>query len=496
MGTQFYTLPVFLTPLLPMRIDTFIPESHKIPSALRSALDINTALYVRDSRVADLGISRYIIRVLEHWSSQFEDFETFYRDLPFGSRIIIEEIVADVRKVRVQIVKTHYLEKQLLSWATLNEMWDLVPSNTPPLINITDVHVLKQLHDSVSLVLVDGKKCILKALTSYPKYLYHELRDLLTLPPHRNMVSRPLHLVTKRVRFGAKIAVVGFTLKYHEKGTLRDELPLRRIHGLLAMEDHLKWAVQLTDALIHIRDAGKFYCDLRLDNVVLDESDDLVMIDFEARGVALGASAPEINYREYIYTLAMENEEDDYPLQKERFVRLYEKMVRGRNIAKPSERYKNPPHGYSVPWLCLDEREREAAEVYMLGRVLWCIFEGVGSPEKTAMVQHRREDELEFPQWSRTPEKVRKLIEKCIQFDGEDYRALPVVRRGNKILLRGGGESQPSEVREVAMKWWQAELDRAEAFLNQEITANHSLDFGRPILDELLLELRNFERLD
>ena len=500
MGTQFYAIPAFLNPINPIRIDVVIPGSNNIAPEFRNLLDVHTAIYLRDGRVASLGISRYIVRVLEHWMNQFQDFKVFYNELPFGSRIVLENIAADIKDVRLQVIKTHFLERQLLSSGSLQRIWGF-SSPWPELADIAEVHLLRQLHDSVSLIQLRNQRYILKALTSHPKYLYHELKVLLTLPSHPNIISRPVHLVTKQCRFGGKIAVIGFTLHYHEKGTLRDCLSLQRTQNSLHFHDQLKWAIQLTEALRCIRNEGNFYCDLRLDNVVLNDDDGVVLIDFEARGVAFSASAPEINYLEYIHSAATDGDNEPYPSgSRERYKQLYGRMTQGGSIPRPGDSYRNPRHGYSVPWLCLDEKEREAAEVYMLGRVLWCIFEGVGSPEKTALVRHLREDELEFPQWNRTPENIRHLIERCTRFGKGYYNSLPVTRSGKLLVIRGAEQRHGSNVvQEVARRWWQTEFELAEAFLEQrlrrEAAADH-IPFGRPGLDDVLLELKDMQEGD
>jgi serine/threonine protein kinase len=496
LGTQFYALPVFLDLNNPIRIDVFIPESRNIAPGFRDLLSVHTAIYLRDARVASLAVSHYIVRVLDHWTNQFEDFKFFYNELPFGSRIILENITANIKDVRLQVAKTHFLERQLLSCESLQKMWGF-PSPWPDLVDISEVHLLRQLHDSVSVVRLRNQKYIFKALTSHPKYLYHELKVLLTGSSHPNIISRPEHLILKQCKFGGKIAVIGFTIHYHEKGTLRDCLSFRRVHNSLTLHDQFKWAIQITEALRCIRDAENFYCDLRLDNIVLDEHDDAVLIDFEARGVAFSASAPEINYLEYIHSVAKDADAESFASETtEKYRQLYGRMIHGRSIPMSGESYKNPRHGYSVPWQCLDEKEREAAEVYMLGRVFWCIFEGVGSPEKTAMVQHLDENELEFPQWDRTPEQIRDLIGRCTQFkEKQYYKKLPVIRSGKLLVIRGAEHIRdPTEVQKVARLWWQNELKSAEHFLEHRLRRGAVADavpFGRPGLDDLLLQLRS-----
>lgn len=500
MGTQFYTVPIFLRHPVPMRIDTFIPERKEIPPTLQAVLDIGSAFYTRDVRVAQLGIARYIVRVLDHWSGQISDFAAFYTNLPFGSRIVFHNIEADIRSVRIQILHTHFLERQLLSVGSLQAMWKLPSDSWPAVTDISKVTLVQQLHDSVSLVKYAGQTRIMKSLTSSPKYLYHELRVLLTMSPHPNIISKPSHLIVKQCNFGSKIAVVGFILDYHSGGTLRDVLPLRRTLGThsLRLQDQVVWSTQLTEALIHIRDEGVMYCDLRLDNIVLgSKSDRIVMIDFEGRGVGTFMSAPEITFIEHIHSLARESEENVGQVELNRYKRLRDGYMRGCSMPTPTEMYRNPRHGYCVSWLCLSEKEREAAQVYMLGKVLWGIFEGVGSPEKGVMVEHLREDALEYPEWRNAPEIIRELVNACCSC-GRRYEKFPLVRKGQLLCMRNTDATETAEqVRAAAIGWWKAEVREAEEFLKQRTADASRVEHvfsARPRLEDVLFVLRSFNK--
>jgi len=495
MGTQFYTVPIFLGRPVPMRIDTFIPERKDIPADLQEILDIGPAFYTRDNRVARLGIARYIVRVLDRWSRQVPDFEALYNSLPFGSRIVLQNVEREIRSVKVQILQTHFLERQLLSIESLQAMWNIPSDSWPEATDISNIALVEQLHDSVSLVKYAGQTRIMKSLTSSPKYLYHELKVLLTMSPHRCIISRPSHLIVKRCNFGSKLAVVGFILDYYSGGALRDALSWRRTHRCLQLQDQVEWSIQLTEALIHIRDNGIMYCDLRLDNIVLNGNDDgIVMIDFEARGVGTFLSAPEVTYLEYINFLA--NEPNDYMAQSERdhFKRLHEIVTSGRSLSQSGETYRNPRHGYCHSWLCIGEDEREAAQVCMLGKVIWGIFEGVGSPEKGLLVEHLREDVLEYPEWRSTPLAIRDLINACCT-SWRPYKKFPLAKTGQLVRLRNSdGAETREQVRDAAGRWWKTELQNAEKFIAQRAGAASTLISTRPKLEEVLLFLKSFEK--
>lgn len=502
MGTQFFTVPLFFTgKLIPIRIDTFIPESSKCPPRLRRMLELDAAFHIKDVRVARLGISRHVLRTLEHWSSKNPDLEIMYSKLPFGSRIVFENLATDIRDIRICIMPNHNLERQLLSFDSLQSLWNLSAAAWPKIIDIGRIRLCRQLHDSVSLVQVldsqGPQMMVLKALTSYPKYLYHELRILLTLPPHPNIISRPRHIITKKCSFGGKTAILGFTMLYHPAGTLRDILPFRSIHGNLRVADQLKWAIQLTSALIHIYDHGRFYSDLRLDNILLSDNDDLVLVDFEQRGVWCAFGSPELNYLDYVFMLATDS--NVAVAVREKYEALLKGSIPGYK-ALLGERYSNSEQGYFVPWSGLSGSEQEATIVFMLGRVLWCIFEGQSCPEVAVFASYSFESELEFPAFRNTPSKMRELIRQCTsgrEITDSWYKG-GVVRKGNRLALRTGDRKEGRKaVQAEATRWWKRELQEAETFLETRLAENAE-DIGaalnqRPNLNEVLEMLQNFQ---
>lgn len=463
-----------------------------------------------DSRDSDGGGSN---------GAKFAPFEAMYRALPFGSRIVFENLTLDVGRIGVHVAPTHYLERQLRSVANLSALWageEAVLEALPPQVSLGDVQVLDQLHDSVCVVLIpslpgeDGRRpWILKALTSYSKYLYHELHLLLRLEPHPNIIARPAHLVTKRCRFGSKTAVVGFTVELHAPGSLRDAVPLLQAHGIISLATRLRWAGQLASALSHIRTRARtYYPDLRLDNVVMSDAGDAVMVDFEQRGVWCEFAAPEVNAVEYVRLLAVD---DEIPAEvRERYAEMLRDLLlrpagikslegiataaggdallvcpgpereeyvgegdsgqgswgfEGAGDAAVGATGAGNGGGYNIPWQCLNPAEQEAAEVYMLGRVLWCLFEGVCAPQVGAIWQsYRRESDLEFPSFRITPPPVRALIDECTRGRREPLSRL-VVRRGKRLVMRSTGEEDAAKVQTTASNWWAEEVEVAETYL-------------------------------
>jgi hypothetical protein len=507
LGTQFYTVPIFILGLAPMRIDTFIPELSTIAPEIREVLQADTAFHRQDARVSWLGISRYILRTLELWTSSIPDFKTFYTSLPFGSRILFENISTDIRQVRIRVVQTYALERKLLSLAQLKSLWGLPENSFPPTLDISEVQFIRQMHDSVSLVSVPSPGfgrdlVILKSLTSFPRWLYHELRVLLNMPTHPNIIGRPLYLITKICQFGSKRAVLGFTTRYHSGGSLQDAVPLLRAQGKLELAMQFKWALQLTSALIHVREnARTFYSDLRMENLVLSQpGNDIVMVDFEQRGVWAQFPAPEISYLDAIYSLANSTV---IPVRAQEKYKQLTKRYMGDTVPALSESYHNPEQGYCAPWIAMAREEQEAGMAYMLARVLWCIFEGLSCPEQPVWCSYEWEADLEFMEFRRSPVGVMRLIDECTKGRKELEDRFPAARKGNRFVLMQGrwrsgvldedcvGEGTVNEVRDEAMRWWKKELSDAEEFLEKrekgELNGRWKEYLKRPKLKDILV---------
>uniref|UniRef100_A0A8H7NA00 Protein kinase domain-containing protein n=1 Tax=Bionectria ochroleuca TaxID=29856 RepID=A0A8H7NA00_BIOOC len=445
-GGQFYAVPLFLDPMRPLRVDVFIPEPSKLPLNIRELLDVDVTFHTRDKeRISRLGLTRHVLRILQFWVTSMEDPRKIYKNLPFGSRIVLQNIPINISQANIIVAPSHALEMQLLSVPELEAFWG-PDIRLPPCVDIGEVAYMSQLHDSVCLVSIGGRVWIFKALTSYPKYLYHELRQLLKISPHPNIVSQPAHLVTKKCSFGGKTAVLGFTLEYHPPGSLRDLIPFLQLHGNVGLQDKVKWAVELSSALVHLRENSKtFYPDLRLDNIVLSADGSVVMVDFEQRGVWCEFAAPEVNAIEYIRLLAIDQEIPESA--SAHYSQLLSKMLPRWEDMGQGEDYRWPSDGYNIPWSCLTQKEQESCEVYMLGRVLWCIFEAKSAPQRAAAwLSYRWEPIVEFPDYTgRTPGPLRDLIDRCTR-GRRPGLSKHIVREGNQLVLRrleGTGMSTP-----------------------------------------------------
>jgi hypothetical protein len=517
-GIRFFTSPDFAVGRPPLRIDTWIPDPSAYSPALRASLQSSYAVLIRDESISALGISQYILKALEVWSSSQHDFESKYSSMPFGSRIVFENISASISNVRIHLIPDYGIEHRWLSMEKLQLQWQLPETAWPEVVDWGDLQWEYQLHDSISLVRIKSSKhgsgtFVFKALTTDSTVLYHELKLLLTTPPHPNIISKPLYIVTKKCRFGGKHGVCGFILEYHSSGTLsralesRRESRLDRPPSLGDFENEFRWAKQITSALIHIKESSPdgFYSDLRPNNTVMAQRQhdgrslkDAVLVDFEQRGNWYSWSPPEINYLQYLeWILSSPTDllDGDHHIRA-RCTKLLNEYVAASlsdtevlslspNASSHEARYERD---LRLPWLLLRApHEREAAQVYMLGKMLWCLFEGFGFLNDNLLdlqyVKDEGEDDarLWFPAFKRTPEGggLRECIKRCTAGATEWMGREPsgIVRKGTKLYARGraGEEGQEKEqarkaAQDAARQWWMDELVSMERFLKARIS--------------------------
>ena len=458
------------------------------------------------------------------------DFETLYLSLPFGSQIIVPELTLDPAATAstIHLLPNYTVEQAMIPLPALRQLW---PSSItyPPTIDTTSLTFHSQLHEAITLVTIasspdPSRKYVFKSLLRDQKYLYNELKMLLTLPHHPNLVSRPLYIVTHKCRFGGKRGVAGFILEYYPLGSLASHLSSPSFcDNNSSLPDRFRWARQIAEALIHVNDAGGFYPDLKPDNVVLRQKKggeiDAVLLDLEQRGGWFSWSPPEVGYVEYIEILASRAPDEN---TRDEMTALLKGYIPHWTPPLQEERYRAAVSGgFSAPWLALARLRREGgalgtlldkAQSFMLGKLLWCIFEGravVRCGIDHELLRDADPGSFAFPQFRETPGRVRGLIRACTAGVAEwKGRGRGVVLRGGKLVPASwdgkGAEPDAGEVREVAREWWTSEVEAAKEFLG-EITGVNNGNRGasrgvlgdamqRPLLSDVLAELKRVER--
>ena len=173
----------------------------------------------------------------------------------------------------------------------------------------------------------------------------------------------------------------------------------------------------MTSALNHIQKSSVgFYPNLKLNNIVISVRHkgelDAVLINFEQRLGPSSWSPPEVHYASYIAHLVSFSPHED---EKAKFTRLLESATPDWKKRSKSSRYENTPDGYCFPWSASTRKQREAAQVVMLGKLLWCIFENTPTLNTSLTIDAFREDDtdISFPAFRHTPQSLRDCIKRC-----------------------------------------------------------------------------------
>jgi hypothetical protein len=498
-GTRFFAIPLFVQPVRPLRTDVCILDPNNLPLDWRHELQTSSLCYTANPDPKHPLIQR-LLCVLECWTVREKELAHNIINLPFASRIIINNLFINPCPTP-EFDRNDRLEKQWLSLDSLKELWrdDVADTAYPPTLDLLDLELDQQLQDSITLVRSSTQpelgQLIFKSSTNGTHFLYHELQTLLSIPAHDNVLGPPLFIVTKKCHFGGKVGVCGFILPYYSLGSLRANIPRLRNVGLQTV---LGIAIQVCSALVHLKDSRGIYCsDLRPDNVILyrdqHEEECALLIDFEQRGNWYTWSPPEIYHLEHLQGLIGST---SVPNQQKRD---YKKILRNANcepkVLTVEHKYQPRPSGANGAWNSLSLDQQESATVYMFGKLLWCLFEGVSRVSSSDVVWSTGpdpDDALEFPRFQRTPECLRAIIMDCTKGAPEHERRFSaVVRKGDVISLRSSpppGCDLGSGVLGPSKKWWQEELKRSEEFLRKDRTSGPL--FSRPRLVEVLEKLQ------
>lgn len=527
-GRQFYVVPTTLIPdLIPLRIDVYTPDQEQHPEELRDVLQSSFSVCMRHPRLSGLGISRHLCRALDFHCGRDSDFMRDYHRLPFGSKLVFENIAADVRAMRLTIVPTYDLERQFLSVKSIQKLWEgeLPIENWPETIDISRLRLKNQLHDSVSLVTIKnesselgGEDLIFKSSTNGPTFIYHELKFLLTKFSHANMMKVPIYVVTKRSSFGGKHGMCGFVLPYYRLGSIRDILPQRALSASLTLRQQLRWSKQIVSSLIYIREVAEtFYSDLRPDNVLLSDSEvdddhEIILCDFEQRGNWHEWCAPEV-----LYSMYADNIRNNPAVAAPSFLSQNFERQSWHNdlmsILSNTQSLRPGPHGSNPAWFSLSTSTQEKAQVFSLGLFLYCIFEGMSNPRVSLANAWPCEPHLSFPKFRSTPTFMREIIRKCTA-DAPEWESPCTTTindagpcRGQYGVDRVDGRLYPGhhvdmikitdDISEVISQsvfgWWESEISRARAFFERRDWHTGDIGKNRPTLRGVLFMLNDAE---
>lgn len=237
--------------------------------------------------------------------------------------------------------------------------------------------------------------------------LNEELMVLCTMPPHPNIIPRPLILVTTPT---SPERICGFLQPFRTKQTISVQIGLANKKRLrIPPLTKAKWCLGIAEGLLHTHRVAKtFHMDMKPANVLIEDDDTVRMIDWQQQGMCRATHPPEA-------TLGFNPK-----IQK-----IVDKMRLDRNgqpvvifTPKPGTWPEEGLRDAYVRWKAENSRGIEAAELFMTARTFWHVLE-------------QREETIDPSIWSKEsvdiPKSWREMVEACLIEDPARRPALETV---------------------------------------------------------------------
>ena len=177
--------------------------------------------------------------------------------------------------------------------------------------------------------------------------LYNEIRTLLSLEPHRNIIPPPEALIVQD--FPYRHMVVGCVYPYYAQGSLGQYL---QTHSIQPLSWILEWASDILAGICHLHSHGIHHGDIHIGNIIVGDDSILRLADF-------GDATP-------LSQMTSQYEFQDVPSAKRVLKYLFAKNPKEENPRDPVNLREDLP-----------ESVREALyEGATLGEMCWKIEEG------------------------------------------------------------------------------------------------------------------------
>lgn len=472
-GRRFFATPVGMSPQIPVRrIDVVIPPQSEYPNALRRSLEVGEAFNLSGNALNRLGIARYILHVLELWSQRQPYFREIYGSLPFGSMIVVENIAYRLPEVRLRWMPDYEFSRSLLSVTSLQQLWQFSDGSWPRTVGLSELCIIRQLQDSISVVQMPRyhgtKTFVFKSSTHRLNYIYHELKLLLSMPPHPHVIRKPHYVIVDDGLDGEEPGVLGFVLEHYGSGSLADALQSQQT---ISLASQLRWSQQILQTCRSILDGpAGFYSELKPDNLLISGlSEDIIFIDFEQSGNWDTFAAPEILYASRLQGLA-----SSVLVPADVRVRYADLLRRSElGFTDRDALYNNPDHGYYEPWIILTKVQREAAMMYAFGKVLWCIFEGCCHTKNSTDEKYSSKAGIEFPHFRKTPQIIQNLVQACTaSFTDTELLERDIMRDGSFFYPVSDPMASPAATIDAAQSAWMKRNYRMEEYMEAKIRWN------------------------
>lgn len=260
---------------------------------------------------------------------------------------------------------------------------------------------------------------------------HRELKTIYSLPSHLNLQRTPSFLVTTgSPHVGEEGRVLCGTLyPFFERQSLQEVInQSNESHTSLPLVEKAKWAFQITSAMAAVHSSGQYHMDLKPSNMLLNNENNVVVIDWEQCGASPFFLAPEGGG---LWDVEVVANSETYEAQKAKTTMIYRKFIG----PLPDNCGTWPKRNVFQLWQRECPRALEAAEVYSVGKSLWVIFEQKNEED---WVYNRKHPEETAVEWTRGSDGVpgawKDFVSRCISVDPNER---PTFVQGERFWKQG-----------------------------------------------------------
>lgn len=249
----------------------------------------------------------------------------------------------------------------------------------------------------------------LVAIDSWAK----ELSALYRMPPYPNIQQRPSIFGTvssykDEQDSDEKPVICGHLTPYAAGGDLGAMIEA----GIpVSQNAKARWCYQMTSAVKHAHDHGEYHKDIKPANILLDDEDNVVLIDWEQALAPIITIAPEADGTWDVKIPSSDAQVGSRPLLK---YDKYAGPLRQNQLTGGANRTWNIWDVFPI-WQKECALALELAEVFSLGRTMWMLLEGRNLDSFD--FEHPDEVVTEWSEGNNVPSRWKDMVDRCMSRD-------------------------------------------------------------------------------
>lgn len=234
------------------------------------------------------------------------------------------------------------------------------------------------------------------------------------MPPHPNIQPPPKMLVSVRSPTEKQEPIIiGHLSAFYRKGDLRAHIETMNREGKrIPAQQSARWCHQMSLAVDHThRVMHTYHMDIKPANIVLDDDDNIIIIDWEQSGAPAITLAPEAD--------------GTWDVHEQHGKLVYIKYAGPPRRNRPEGSGKQGCHIWNVfpEWAVSCPRASEQAEVFALGRTMWMLLSQ--TDDEFEEVEHPSDVQVSWgPAEETLPRSWIEIVERCMDKDPNERPSL------------------------------------------------------------------------